>query len=193
MGVLMCHFSLFFYCLLTFFPGSFLWASVWWRHHYWEAAAKFGAGYLYQCQQSCQVPADTLPEFVSFLTMYSTWFCGFYHDWLLNKTSLFQESTIDNTSCCDRWDVGICAALFLAWCHLTLNISDLELSTPPVAQWGKFIETCGVVVTSANVHSWVLTLIFMGLLIYIQLLGLGCSTAWSMMGGYVRLFEQEHW
>lgn len=47
-------------------PGSFLWASVQWRHHHRDAAAKLGAGHMYQCQQGCQVPADSLPELVSF-------------------------------------------------------------------------------------------------------------------------------
>lgn len=68
------------------------------------------------------------------------------------------------------------------------NTTELKFPAPPAAHLGKFIETCGVLVMSANVHSWVLTLIFMGWLIYIQLLGWGCFTAWSSMGFCARLF-----
>lgn len=59
-----------------------------------------------------------------------------------------------------------------------------EFSAPPVSHLSKFTETCGVLVMSANVHSWVLTLILMGCLIYIQLSEPGASwvVAWGCCG-----------
>lgn len=69
--------------------------------------------------------------------------------------------------------------------QLDVNKTSLRLNfqhdKPP--HWSGFTGTCGVLSMLAKVHSWVQTLIFMSYLIYIQLLGLGCFTAWSNTGG----------